>query len=163
VVLAIDVSGSMQGDRLATSAATVGAMVQEMHQDRLSVIAFWRDALVLTKLGQRILIPSLVETILRIPVRGLTNIHFGLDVARHELARIWSREPRVILLSDCLHSAGPDPRLLAPAVPRLDVILDTSGEHDRELAADLAWLGRGKLACVRAYEDVPPAIADLFT
>ena len=51
----------------------------------------------------------------------------------------------MLLLSDCVHNAGPDPRPLAARLPRLDVLLDTSGEQDAELARDLARLGRGRL------------------
>ena len=30
-----------------------------------------------------------------------------------------------MLLSDCVHNAGPDPRPFAARLPRLDVLLDT--------------------------------------
>ena len=43
-----------------------------------------------------------------------------------------------MLLSDCVHNAGPDPRPFAARLPRLDVLLDVSGEQDLELARDLA-------------------------
>jgi hypothetical protein len=68
----------------------------------------------------------------------------------------------VLLLSDCVHNAGPDPRPYAARLPRLDVLLDTSGESDPELARDLARLGRGRLAKANAYRDVAPAVSSLF-
>jgi hypothetical protein len=71
-------------------------------------------------------------------------------------------DARVLLLSDCVHNAGPDPRLAAAGLARLDVLLDASGEHDEELARDLARLGRGRLARVRGYRDVAPAVSGLF-
>ena len=80
-----------------------------------------------------------------IPARGLTNVAFPLQVAARELARIPARDARVLLLSDCVHNAGPDPRPLAARLPRLDVLLDTTGEQDRWLGGELARLGRGKL------------------
>jgi hypothetical protein len=45
---------------------------------------------------------------------------------------------------------------------RLDVLLDASGEHDADLARDLARLGRGRLARTRGYRDVAPAVSGLF-
>jgi hypothetical protein len=33
-----------------------------------------------------------------------------------------ARDARVLLLSDCVHNAGPDPRPLATRLPRLDVL-----------------------------------------
>ena len=87
---------------------------------------------------------------------ALTNIAFPLQVAGRELARRPARDARVLLLSDCVHNAGPDPRPLAARLPRLDVLFDTSGEQDPDLARDLARLGRGRLRRIRGYRDVRP-------
>jgi Mg-chelatase subunit ChlD len=162
VVLAVDVSGSMRGERVRTAAATVGALAAELERDDLGVIAFWSDAAVLARLGQHVPAGRLLDALLRIPARGLTNISFPLQVARRQLARIPARDARALLLSDCVHNAGPDPRLAAAGLARLDVLLDASGEHDEELARDLARLGRGRLARVRGYRDVAPAVSGLF-
>ncbi len=163
VVLAVDVSGSMRGERVRTAAATVGALAGELGRDDLAVIAFWSDAAVLQRLGQHLPDGRLLDTLLRIPARGLTNISFPLQVARRQLAAIPARDARVLLLSDCVHNAGPDPREAAAGLPRLDVLLDASGEHDEELARDLARLGHGRLARTRGYRDVAPAVSRLFT
>jgi len=158
VVLLVDVSGSMRGERLRTAAATVGALAAELDRDDLAVVAFWSDAAVLSHLGQHVPAQRLLDQMLRIPAKGLTNIAFPLQVAATELAR----DARVVLLSDCVHNAGPDPRPLAARLPRLDVLLDTSGEQDEELARELARLGRGRLRRVRAYTDVAPALSAVF-
>ena len=105
----------------------------------------------------------LLETMLRIPARGLTNIGFPLQVAARELARVPARDARAVLLSDCVHNAGPDPRPFAARLPRLDVLLDTSGEQDADLARDLARLGHGRLRRISAYTDVAPALGAIFT
>ena len=104
----------------------------------------------------------LVETMLRIPARGLTNLAFPLQIALRELARVPARDARVLLLSDCVHNAGPDPRPFAARLPRLDILLDTTGEQDVELARDLVRLGRGRLRPVAAYRDVAPALSEFF-
>jgi Mg-chelatase subunit ChlD len=162
VVLAVDVSGSMRGERVRTAAATVGALAAELSRDDLAVIAFWSDAAVLARPGQRVAAPVLLDGLLRIPARGLTNVSFPLQVARRLLAAVPARDARVLLLSDCVHNAGPDPRLAAAGLARLDVLLDTCGEHDTDLARDLARLGRGRLAVIRGYRDVAPAASGLF-
>jgi Mg-chelatase subunit ChlD len=163
VVLLVDVSGSMRGERVRTAAATVGALAAELSRDNLAVVAFWSDAAVLCRLGQRIGPQSLVESMVRIPARGLTNVAFPLQVAARELARIPARDARVLLLSDCVHNAGPDPRPFAARLPRLDVLLDTTGEQDRWLGGELARLGRGKLRVAGTYRDVAPALSSFFT
>jgi Mg-chelatase subunit ChlD len=162
VVLAVDVSGSMKGERVQTAAATVGALAGELHNDALAVIAFWSDAAVLLHLGEEIRPMDLLDTMLRMPARGLTNISFPLELAHRELARIPVRDARVVLLSDCVHNAGPDPRIAAARLPRLDVLIDVSGEKDVELGKELALAGHGKARLVHTYRDVAPALSSLF-
>jgi Mg-chelatase subunit ChlD len=162
VVLLVDLSGSMRGERVRTAAAAVGALAAELARDNLAVIAFWSDAAVLSHLGQPVPPERLLESMLRIPARGLTNVAFPLQAARRELARVPARDARVLLLSDCVHNAGPDPRPFAARLPRLDILLDTTGEQDPELARDLARLGRGRLRLVRTYRDVAPALSEFF-
>jgi Mg-chelatase subunit ChlD len=162
VVLLVDVSGSMRGERVRTAAATVGALAAELSRDHLAVVAFWSDAAVLAHLGTPVAAERLVESMVRIPARGLTNVAFPLQVAARELARVPARDARVVLLSDCVHNAGPDPRPFAARLPRLDVLLDTTGEQDRWLGGELARLGRGKLRVAGTYRDVAPALSSFF-
>jgi Mg-chelatase subunit ChlD len=162
VVLLVDISGSMRGERARTAAATVGALASELSADDLAVVAFWSDAAVLAHLGQHVPPQRIVESMMRMPARGLTNLAFPLQVARQELARVPARDTRALLLSDCVHNAGPDPRPLAARLPRLEVMLDTTGEQDPELARDLARLGRGRLRNIRTYRDVAPALSEIF-
>jgi Mg-chelatase subunit ChlD len=163
VILLVDVSGSTRGERVRTAAATVGALAAELGRDDLSVIAFWSDAAILSRLGQRVSAQALVESMLRIPARGLTNLAFPLQVALRELARVPARDARVLLLSDCVHNAGPDPRPFAARLPRLEILLDTTGEQDPELARDLARRGRGRLRLIHTYRDVAPALSEIFS
>ena len=51
MVLLVDVSGSMRGERIRTAAATVGALAGELQRDDLAVVAFWSDAAMLLQLG----------------------------------------------------------------------------------------------------------------
>ena len=88
VVLLADVSGSMRGERVRTAAATVGALAAELARDDLAVIAFWSDAAVLSHLGQRLPPQQLLDKMLRIPAKGLTNVAFPLQVAARELTRV---------------------------------------------------------------------------
>jgi Mg-chelatase subunit ChlD len=162
VLLLVDVSGSMRGERIKTAAATVGALSAELAHDDLGVIAFWSDAAVLLRLGAPVRPGELVDAILRLPARGLTNIAFPLELAARDLARVPARDARVILLSDCVHNAGPDPRPLAARLPRVDVLLDATGEKDVELGHELAARGRGVCRIIRGHRDVAPAIGQIF-
>ena len=162
VVLAVDVSGSMRGERVATAAATVGALAGELEHDDLAVIAFWSDAAILLNLGEPVKPMDLLDAIMRMPAEGLTNVAFPLELAAKQLSRAPVKDARVVLLSDCVHNAGPDPRTVAARLSRLDVLLDASGERDVELGRDLARLGRGTLHVVQDYRGVAPAVSGMF-
>jgi Mg-chelatase subunit ChlD len=162
VVLVVDVSGSMKGERVRTAAAAVGALTGELARDRLAVVAFWSDAAVFVRLGEQVDPLGVLDLLLRVPAQGLTNVAFALEVAAQQLAGVSNRDARVLLLSDCVHNAGPDPRLVAARLPRLDVLVDTSGEKDLELARDLARLGRGRARAVLDHRDVALAMRSMF-
>ncbi|MFF7194388.1 VWA domain-containing protein [Streptomyces sp. NPDC008079] len=162
VVLAVDLSGSMKGERVRTAAATVGALAAELESEALAVVAFWSDAAVLLELGDPVRPMELLDAMLRIPARGLTNVAFPLELAAARLASVPRRGARVLLLSDCVHNAGPDPRPAAARLPRLDVLLDTSGEKDVELGAELARAGHGTFHRIRTHHDIAPALREVF-
>ena len=55
-----------------------------------------------------------------------------------------------------------DPRAFAARLPRLDVLLDASGEKDIELGRELASRGRGTCRVLRSHRDVAPALSAIF-
>jgi Mg-chelatase subunit ChlD len=158
IVLAVDLSGSMRGERLLTAAATVGALCGALHRDDLAVIAFWSDAAVLLRLGEEAEAGRVIDALLGLDAAGLTNVSFPLEFAATELGAPGRAEQRVLLLSDCVHNAGPDPRIAAARLPRLDVLFDLGGERDSDLAAGLARAGRGTVLPIRNHRDAPPAL-----
>lgn len=163
VVLLVDVSGSMRGERVLATAAVVGALCQELATSRLGVLAFWSHATWLTRLDEATEPMRVVRDLLALPAEGLTNLAFPLEVAgrEHRLAR--SPAPETVLLSDCVHNAGPDPRGVVRGAGRLGVLLDATDEHDADLGSDLARLGRGRLRVIRSHQDVPDAVRGVFT
>lgn len=162
IVLVVDISGSTKGEQVRTAAATVGAMVGELARDDVAVVAFWSDAALLVPLGRQVDPETVLDQLLALPTQGLTNVAFALEVAARELAGVPPADARVLLLSDCVHNAGPDPRGVAARLPRLDVLLDTSGENDLELGRDLGTIGHGRCRVIRDHHDVAPALTSIF-
>ncbi|MCD5312353.1 vWA domain-containing protein [Kineosporia babensis] len=162
VELVVDVSGSMRGERIRTAAATVGALAGELGSDDVGVIAFWSDCSILLPMGRPFVAQKLLDDLLKLPARGLTNVGFPLQLAAAELSRRPNPEARVLLLSDCVHNAGPDPRGPAGLLPRLDVLLDSSGEKDEVLGRELAAAGRGRMFSIRDHRQVAPALSQIF-
>jgi Mg-chelatase subunit ChlD len=162
VVLLVDVSGSMRGERVLATAAVVGAICQELATSRLGVLAFWSQATWLTRLDEPTEPVAVIRDLLALPTEGLTNLAFPLEIAGREHRMGRSPSPETVLLSDCVHNAGPDPRGLVSRTGRLGILLDATDEHDADLAADLARLGRGPLQVIRSHQDVPEAVRGVF-
>jgi MoxR-like ATPase/Mg-chelatase subunit ChlD len=163
VVLLVDVSGSMRGEKVKMTAATVGALAADLVHDDLAVVAFWKDAALIKPLDGFKPHGRVLDELLRIPAKGLTNLHFALNVGLGELSRSHARSQIGLLLSDAVHNAGPDPRMLAGRFPTLHVLLQTDGEHDAFLAGELARLGRGLVAPVADHRAVAPALNRLLS
>lgn len=163
VVLVVDISGSARGEQVRTAAATVGALVGELSRDAVAVIAFWSDAALISRLGDPMEPDRVIDQLLTLPTQGLTNVAFALQTAVDQLRGVPRADARVLLLSDCVHNAGPDPRTVAADLTRLDVLLDVSGEHDIDLGRDLALLGHGHCMPIRDHHAVAPALRKMFT
>lgn len=162
VVLAVDLSGSMRDERVRTAAAAVGALAAELPLGDLAVLTFWSDAAWLSHFGALTGALALLDALVAMPARGLTNVALPLDLAARELAGRPANDARVVLLSDCVHNAGPDPRPGAARLPRLDVLLDELGEKDLDLGRQLARLGRGRLRRVRSHHEVATGLTEIF-
>jgi Mg-chelatase subunit ChlD len=162
VALMVDVSGSMRGAKTFIAAATVGALARDLIDDELAVVAFWKDAALVKSLTQAEPATQILDSILRIPAKGLTNVDFALAVGLAELGRSRASRRYGIVLTDSVHNAGPDPRLVAARFTRLDVLLEVDGEHDADLASDLARMGHGEVHPIRHHRDVAPALNRIF-
>ena len=162
VALVVDVSGSMRGEKVRIAAATVAALSADLAHDRLALVAFWSDAALLASTAKPVAPTRLLDQLLRIPARGLTNVEFGLSIARAELARSTARRRTAVLLTDAVHNAGPDPRETARRFDELHVLCETDGEHDAPLARDIAHLGHGRFAPIATHRDVAPALNRLL-
>ncbi len=84
---------------------------------------------------------TVLDRLPRIPARGLTNVSSGLEGAQAALAHSSLRRRSILLLSDVVHNAGPDPRTVAAHYNELHGLLEPDGEHD---AAIGRWAGKGR-------------------
>lgn len=162
VALLADVSGSMTGEKALVCAAAIGALASELADDELTVIAFWSDLALLRTRASRLDPKAVLNDLLRIEPRGLTNVHGAIELASRELAQSSLERRCIVLLSDCVHNAGPDPRNAARAAPTTHVLLERTGEHDAWLAQRIARAGGGRYRTVTTIHEVAPALDTLL-
>ncbi len=155
IVLMMDTSLSMSGKNLALAAVAAAVLAFKVKNEDLAVIAFESTAKVLTRLGERDPVETVVEKLLSQPARGFTNIEDGLREGLKETARGDERRTVGLLITDGVHTAGGDPVPLAASFPRLHVLLTEDYVMDDEVCRRMARLGRGEAFTVRGYEDLP--------
>ncbi|MBI4491981.1 MAG: AAA family ATPase [Chloroflexi bacterium] len=158
-VLVLDVSGSMRGAKLMHAALAAASLARNIRNDDYAVALFWRDAAVLKGATQEKPLPRLLDEILSVHARGLTNLRLGLEVGLRELDRTASLEKIGLIFTDGMHNLGEDPLPIAARYPRLHVI-GTSLEDSRVRACqDLAARGRGKCVFINELADIPAAVS----
>ena len=110
LVVVLDKSGSMDGDKIRFAREATRALIAELApHDRFGLVTYDDDARVLIPLREGAgKDPSLPSRILGIPADGSTNMSGGLELAAEVLGnhRAPGRAARVVLISDGLPNRG---------------------------------------------------------
>jgi Mg-chelatase subunit ChlD len=163
VSLMLDISNSMQQEKIAIAALAVGVLAHKLCEDHYSIITFNDDTQLLKPISECPDIESLIDKMLDLQPGGLTNIKEALDKGLEELEKLDLSEKIGILITDGWVTKGDDPLCSAGRYPRLYVIqvpFVTSGDFD--MCRNLAKAGRGKYAYVQDFHDLPRAIMNIF-
>lgn len=155
LVVVLDRSGSMSGEKIAHARAAVAALVDRLGpQDRFALVTYSDSAELRIPLATAT--PEAkrgwLETVARVPSDGGTNLSAGLDLGLGavEASRMAGRAPRVILISDGLANQGDVSREglrgRASRATSGEYALSTIGvgaDFDEEVLAGLADAGSG--------------------
>lgn len=162
LVLLIDRSGSMSGDRL-TQACLLAAACALRRPDQLGVLAFARECTVLRSLADPAPFDDVVGQVLSLVGHGETGLSQSLAEAASMLARSGAARRLVVLLSDCRATGAEDAASRAvqqaSAVEEL-VIVAPDGDAD----AAHALADRVGALCVEvgSAESVPEVLAGVL-
>jgi magnesium chelatase subunit D len=176
VCLLVDRSGSMSGHALAMAAvATASVLLAADGRLDTGAAAFSGTVTVLQAPGSKQAPEEIVGRLLALRGHGMTDIATALRSAATLLSGAGQMsgladgptERCVILLSDCLRTAGSDPAAALRGIDRLDVLcpLPAGTEPDPQSVAAaerLARLGGGISQPVRSLRDIPAALTRLL-
>jgi magnesium chelatase subunit D len=173
VCLLVDSSGSMSGLALAMAAvATASVLLAAGARLDTGALAFAGEVTVLQPPGSRQPPEQTVSALLGLRGHGLTDLAAALRAASAQLAAaarlgaVAPGERRVVLLSDCVSTAGGDPAAALAGIDRLDVLCPVPGAGASPAAevaaARLARLGGGISMPLRTLSDVPSALTRLL-
>ncbi len=159
VVLVVDTSLSMTGEKLALTAVALAVVLLQFPDDKVGIVAFENEAQILKTPDERISLQQLVERFLDVPAQGYTHLEDGLlgalKVVREVESGGQSRPPSTVLLTDGKYTAGRDPSYLAPRFPHLVVLKMGHERASMDLCRDLARGGSGALKEVGDLEALP--------
>ena len=159
LVLCVDTSLSMTGEKLALTAVALAVVLLEFPHDPIGIVAFENEAKTLKSPEERLSIEALVERFLDVPAQGYTHLEEGMRSALSlvKSARALGRGaiPSTVLLTDGKYTAGRDPAYLAGKFPHLIVLKMGKERASLELCRELARKGQGTLKEVDDLESLP--------
>lgn len=160
VVLAVDTSLSMTGEKLALTAVALAVVLLQFPEEKIGIVAFENDAQILKRPEERISITQLIERFLDVPAQGYTHLESGMRMAlaltqSGELENSGKQPVSTVLLTDGKYTAGKDPAYLAPRFPHLVVLKMGDERASLELCRELARNGHGSLREVGDLSDLP--------
>jgi MoxR-like ATPase/Mg-chelatase subunit ChlD len=161
--LLLDHSGSMRGQGLALAAVAAASVVLAAEgRASCSVVAFNKDAIVLTAQGSRRAPERLVCDVLSLRPGGTTDLGLALRAAAGQLARADSPERIGIMMSDCLATAGDDPVAALSGIDRLHVLGTSADPESVRCGRRLARRAGGRYVAAATFAQVSQGMASLL-
>ena len=155
VTLMLDISNSMNFEKISIAAIAIASLSYKLQNDYYSIISFNENAEIIKPINKDWRVEKLVDKILNLKTGGLTNINQALEKGLEELnASSISKNARRrtgILVTDGWVTEGPDPKETAKKFERLHVIEIPPGCVDDELCYKMAKLGKERYIKVRDF------------
>jgi MoxR-like ATPase/Mg-chelatase subunit ChlD len=135
VVLMVDTSLSMAGEKMALAAVAAAVLALKLRPGDLAVVSFADGARLVSRFGEEVAPDELVRRMLAVPCGGGTDIAAALEVGHAELHR--GRDPgrSGLLVSDGVQTSGADPLPVAARFGPLHVLLmeEQGAAHDPDV------------------------------
>ncbi len=155
LVLVLDTSLSIKGEKLALLGATVAAVAMSVPSHALAILGFDSEIHEIKKFNEEVSLYDCVERVLSIPPGGFTNISKGLTVAREWIQAAHFKQARVILISDGRYTEGVDPVEIAKIMPFVYPVKIGKEPFGREVMRSISDTGLGNFMEVRDMKELP--------
>ncbi len=160
VVLLVDTSYSMNGEKLLMAALAVATLAKLVDPKDLAIVSFNDEVLVVKGFRDDVSGLSLLHKVLSLRPRGYTDLSKALDFGGR-LVSPFVPYCRLIVMTDADPTRGKNPLTVAASLHQLDVLLFPMGNK---------WLGKrlseeahyGKTIELHRPEEVPEALKKIF-
>lgn len=155
LILLLDTSLSMKGEKLALLGVTVAAVCESVPSSSLAIYGFDSEIHAIKEFKETLPTERAVERVLSIPPGGFTNIDLGLKTARQKIDQSAFSQARVILISDGRYTEGQDPVVQARNFRFVYPVKIGKDPDGRRVMRDIADTGQGRFAEVRVMRELP--------
>ena len=159
VVLSVDTSLSMTGEKLALTAVALAVVALQFPEDPVGIVAFENRATVLKHPEEKVSPEVLVGRFLDVPAQGYTHLEEGIRQALRMVRELEDsgrgRAAATVVLTDGKYTAGRDPAYLAPRFGQLHVLKMGKEKSSAPLCRELAHRGHGSLREVGELDALP--------
>jgi Mg-chelatase subunit ChlD len=164
-VLLLDVSNSMQKEKIAIGAIATGVFASKLRMDRHGVLVFADDATTIKPMTEANDLEQLMNRMLDIRSGGATDMRRALLKGLEILEESEHRQKRGIIVTDGRSTRGGDPVEIASNYDRLDVmgLSFGLGGSDPSTNAQMAKRGRGRYTYIKQFDDLPMAIGRILS
>ncbi len=164
IALMLDVSNSMQREKILLAALSVGVLAYKLKGEPFAVLAFSHKVDVIKPIDAAMAMEDLLDRMLEITPQGATDIHAALEKGLEQLSKQVAREKLGIIITDGQATLGDSPARMAADYPRLHVLqvpIGVGGGDDRTCLR-MAQEGRGKRRKLKNFEEIPGAILEIL-
>lgn len=162
IVLCIDTSLSMTGEKLALTSVALAIVLLQFHADPISLVTFESRASLLWDGRRSMHVREALEKFVDVPAEGYTDLEEGLRLAHRQTRSLprpeRARPPQTILLTDGKYTAGRDPTRVASRFQGLHVLKMGSDRSSKDFCRELARRGAGSYREAQSLEELPLAM-----
>ncbi len=155
VVLMLDASLSMSGDKLAIATAAIAVLAFRLKMVEFTVMTFNDRPRTIKEFDQTLSLDELVLSLLEFNASGYTNIEEALRGGSSALSKAATRNRVGVLVTDGNYTVGGDPVDASAAFKRLFVVMTESHDCQPQVCEAMARNGRGHLYTVSGFDEVP--------
>jgi len=166
VCIELDISGSMEGEKLAQLALCTTMLLYGLRKDELAITYFESNTHILKSINEDVELEKIADELLSIKAQGGTQIQTALEWARNEFKKnANSREKLNILFTDAeifdLQQAIEELRILRSM--NVDfIIVCPKTQFNLKEAEKMAKVAGGQLLTLNDWNEFPKLIADII-
>ncbi len=165
LILCVDASLSMRGEKLALTAVALAVILQDFYFLKVGLVIFQHQAKTIQVFNQRLSPAVVVRQFLELASQGYTDLEQGLKAGLRMLRAARQKERglkvSLLLVTDGQYTAGRNPIFLAASCAPLSVLQlvgSSEGSKDQGLCLELARRGLGQFSRVDHLPHLPQGL-----